>query len=179
MEQNQLRHINNSNFYLNVKYWHCMEWLLMNALPLFHLLIPGASIIFLILIASQSISINHKRSTKLLLFTNIKMNLFSLFSIWKSKYCRGLFVDWGGGERESHRKNKYVTMWLVFYTYKIINIVLLWIYVRVNFFQFHDVFYGFFNSIRVNTHCSLQQLENIFKSVPCHEDQWLKWGLFR
>lgn len=31
----------------------------------------------------------------------------------------------------------------------------LWIYVRVNFFQFHDVFYSFFNSIRVNTHCCL------------------------
>lgn len=55
-------------------------------------------------------------------------------------------------ERESSSTIEIINMWLCDLFTKIINIFLLWIYVGVNFFQFHDVFYSFFNSIRVNTH---------------------------
>ena len=93
-----------------------------------------------------------------------KMHLFSLFFTWKSKHADNYLGQRKERERESvcekvfrnriFRNTKYVAYDL-FYIYNIMNIFLLWIYVRVNFFQFHDVVYSFFNSIRVNTHWSL------------------------
>lgn len=125
-------------FTVNVKHRHHMEWLLMNGLPLFHLLISRVSIRFLTFIAWQRHKlINYNRITKRfnLYLPTLKKTSFSLFSP-ESQNMQ--IIIWGRKEREKacvkvfrnriFRNTKYVAYDL-FYIYNIMNIFLLWIYV--------------------------------------------------
>lgn len=137
----------------------------MNGLPWSHIPISGAPVPFLTPWHLGSPS-THTESIKLLSFASMKRHLISLFFILESKHCRWLLGRKGKrGERETRREKdrerQTINVWPCGWcaVFHIGNIFLLWIYVRVNSFQFHDVIYSFFNSIRVNAHWCLQQLK--------------------